>query len=533
MKKEVALAEAEDSSEKILNNLTAGLQSLNIKPDADEDEEYKTNVQGDEDEDDEEEKNKSGDSDFTERGPNGGRPVELSMAPMNMMAKNVHLPVMLQDGSFFQCQQQPQQMNYQRNGNRRSYDECESFVPAQKFSKPQEPFYAEPNMLMQPQMANFQFGNCPMNNLSSKYQQQPFLDSNDMFSDINLCSVGSTTTTIKSTNTTSGGQVTFKVQTPTALPLEANLFDDLLDEYIPDANAFPGQNMQGNIPHIGNTSPNHQLDFTGQNYTEYRRTSQDTDSGLESEGVGSPWSEAPSPGNMYPSPASVDSGCGRSPLHESQHLPGMSPPKYNGAPSPMSHRATPSPAGTSGYGSPGQPQLEDTSDFFNRDKEEELDLVLQVINQDKDHRRNAPQTAIAQQQQPINCNMIPQTVQQQCQQQQRVQPQQMIAQPSFHPSSVATSTPQKIIIVQPQQQQLQMQSPQLFVLPITGVPAQPQPKRVPRKILPKMSAPQSSGNNVGTSGMSTSANGMGQTGTTMSTKTTAYGNKNLNQTNSG
>lgn len=515
--------EVEDSTDKILNNLTAGVQNLNIKPEEDE-EEYECNVQGDEDD----EKNKSDDSEFAERGPNGGRPVEHTMAPVNMMPKNMPLPVMLSDGRYFHCQQQ-QQIPYSSNGNRRSYDESEDYGQPQKYCKPQEPHFTDQNMLMQPPMSGFQFGDYQMNNLSGmpKFsQQQPFFEdhTNDFFQNINFSTVGTTTTTMKSVKSTSGGQVT--VTTPPCGT--SNYFDDLIDQCeIPDT-TFPDQQIFGNMPNFGSTSPNSQIEFSGQNYTEYRRQSQDTDSGLDSDSAASPLSDqAPSPGNVYPSPASVDSGCGRSPLHESQNLPGMSPPKYAGAPSPMSHRATPSPAATSGYGSPGQPQFEDSNEFFSQDKQEELEMLLQVmenvVNQNKDKKQVTLPTSIPQQPVVSNSNRIPQPVQQQCQQasvaQTRPNTQQMLSQQAFPASTAVTSAPQ-IIILQPPSQ------PQLLVVPLSNTATQ-QPKRTaPRKILPKM--PQSSGSNSAISGISTSANGMSRPGVVSASQTQVLQNRNLN-----
>lgn len=521
--------ETDDSAEKILNNITAGVQKMNIKPD-EEDEKCKSNIQGDEQdaEKDAEEDEGNKEEELIERGPNGGRPTDHGVGPANMMNKSLGMPLMLSDGSFFHCDQQTP-MPCQRNGNRRSLDEDDYGQPM-KYNRPVQPFFDQPQV--QPPPSNFSIGgNFQMNNLNdmSKFPQQgmqPVLyDQTSMYPDFGQ--LASTTTTMKSAKATSGGQVT--VQTPTQLcPSTPNIFDELLSE----SETYAPQ-MCGNLPtNITSPSPG-QMDHTGLNYSEYRRQSQDTDSGLESEGVGSPWSEqAPSPGNMYQNPASVDSGCGRSPMHETQNMPGMSPPKYPGTPSPASLRATPSPAATSGYGSPGQPQIEDTyQDFFNK-KGEELDMVLDVLKGlvKEDPKLCQGPAAAPSQTVVSNPSLIPQTVQQPVVQATRaptqVQAQPVPSQPSFQPQNVATSSTGQIIILNQQP----MTQPVLFV-PVTAAPTQP-PKRLGlRKILPKISTQQPTGSGATASSMSSSANQNCKTGVTMATSSAPVNRNIMNQAN--
>ena len=293
----------------------------------------------------------------------------------------------------------PPQIPYQppqMKGNRRMLDDSDS--QPQKYFRPP---------------VSFPYGNMPgMNGIQAQpYGTAPQFPPNFITNDLNQTMLNQpmfnfagnevfefgdvTTTDVRSSSNMSGGKVT--VQSPVTnvqhpFP-QVNIADNLLEEI--DEQQKMASVSQGNMPNFtmgqlgSNTSWETGVNnFEGESFKEMRRRS-DPDSGIDSES-GSPWSEqAPSPSSsVYTSPPSVESGVGHSPKHESQFQHGMSPPKYHGVTSPASsYRATPSPANTSGYGSPGQPQLEDT-DLIN---ETLLEDAMAVINADmisEEHKKN-------------------------------------------------------------------------------------------------------------------------------------------------
>lgn len=507
--------ENEDNSEqKELNFLSEGLGKLNI-----------------ENEDGHDEKNDSVSSvdEYIKRGPTGGIPSQ-----QHALLIDKTLPIG-PTGNYM-----PPQMVYQQpqmKGNRRTLDEAED----------------QPQKFFRPPM-NFQYGNMPgihgiqeptafLQQYGTAPQFQPNFAQNDLNQRMmnppmfNFGSAGNqgfpfgevTTTDVRSTSNMSGGKVT--VQSPVSnvqnpFP-QANFADELLEE-IAEQQKMSSVN-QGNLPNFTNgqlgsntTWETGVNNFEGKSFKEMRRIS-DPDSGIDSES-GSPWSEqAPSPSSsVYTSPPSVESGVGHSPMHESQFQHGMSPPKYHGVTSPGNYRATPSPANTSGYGSPGQPQLEDTGDYFN---EALLEDALAVINADmisEEHKKKRQLSSSSQPPVPVmmpnrtNINqptmintslpqgmvpqsgMVPQTV--------RI-PQ--IQNPAMLPNQgiiPVTSAPQQIIILPPQQQTTNQ--PVILVPVCQTSPAPPKKTGTQyKKILPKISPTSSSspGSNMSKSGQTSVA----------------------------
>ncbi|XP_045209596.2 uncharacterized protein LOC123561357 isoform X2 [Mercenaria mercenaria] len=512
--------EGEDNSEqKELNCLTEDLQKLNIVTDEAKDEKH------------------SVDGEYITRGPTGGIPAQ----PHGMMREK-NLPIG-PTGNYMPPQMIHQQP--QMKGNRRTLDEADD--QPQKFFRPPVPaVFPYGNIQMQQQTAfPQQYGNAPTfqqnfprNDLNQPMMNPPMFN----FSTEQGFPFGEVTTTdVRNTTNMSGGKVT--VQSPvTGNPApfpQVNFADDLLEEIAEQQKMSTVS--QGNMPNFtteqlgSNNTWDNLNNFDRDSFKEMRRRS-DPDSGIESEG-GSPWSEqAPSPSSsVYTSPPSVESGVGRSPMHESQYQHGMSPPKYPGVTSPASYRATPSPANTSGYGSPGQPQLED-NDFIN---EALLEDAMAVINADlisTEESKKKRQLSSSSQQQvppmvPANNIMAPPNMTNQPQSQGIIRPPMMIQQmpnQAMPPNSgfipVTTSgAPQQIIILPAPQQQNANQ--QVILVPVQTSPA---PTKKPgqtqyKKILPKISTSNSSA--AGGSGM-TSTNCSGQTSVSMSHKAGSASNRN-------
>lgn len=533
------LEDADSSQEKKLNCLTEDLEKLNIAPDAEND---KQNIPADVKED----------SEYIQRGPTGGIPAQ----PIGLM-RDKTLPIG-PAGNYV-----APQMHFTQNqfkGNRRLIEEAED--QPQKYFRP-PPFQCD-------------YGNVPQ----QCFQQQPnfpqkyrnFQGTNDLSQPMchptmtpqmfNFAAPGNEgfqfgqqaqqiTTDLRNTNNMSGGKVT--VQSPVAntqSPFPAgNIVDDFLDG-LAEQQVLSTISQGGNMPNFTNgqlgsnskfPANNFENDFSKDSFKEMRRRS-DPDSGIESEG-GSPWSEqAPSPGSVYASPPSVESGVGQSPMHESQYSYGVSPPKYPGpVTSPGSYRGTPSPANTSGYGSPGQPQHEDLNEALLEDAMEVIKADLRSTEESKKKQKHpsaSSQQSIPQmvsQMIPVSANLTQPAMVSQQLTQGILRPPAMIPQvqgQQLPPATITTTgfipvttsgAPQQIIILPAQNQQNSNQP--VILVPLQNSPA-PQKKTGQtqfKKILPKLSqAPNSS--TSGATSMSV-AGGTGQTVVSMSNK----GGKNSNR----
>jgi hypothetical protein len=286
--------ESEDSDDKVINTLSEDIEKLNIKPDQiDEVGEY------------------------VKRGPTGGIASAMPSASLGYHSKHIPMGPM---GNYVPPQLSQVSYQMEKKGNRRALDDPDD--QPTKFYRP--PVYQFNNLQDFDQggsLPNFQ-NNCRgLNNLSQCMDpgmvSEPFLN---FYGQQNF-GIGHdsslTTTKLKSPTAMSGGEVT--VNTPVVnnqTPGSFNFADDLIDEI--DQRNFQQMNA-GNLPNLEDS-------FIGESFKEMRRRSDPTDSGIESDN-GSPWSEAAaSPGSCsYTSPPSVESGYGKSPLHEIQYQQGMSP----------------------------------------------------------------------------------------------------------------------------------------------------------------------------------------------------------------
>ena len=238
-----------------------------------------------------------------------------------------------------------------------------------------------------------------------------------------------------------------------------------------------------------------------------------SDSGVESAEEKSPYSDvAPSPnGSTYSCPPSVESGYGRSPLHEpgfgqSTHV--MPSPKYPGIMSPTSNRVTPSPGSSVGYYSP-VPQNKTEEFFADPTTKETLNDVYEYIEselKDDQNRKfntkqpmpvypNLPQAPMGgnphmpflPNQQQIPKQQIPKqplTNQQPVIPFPVIQPTARIP-PNILPTTISTTTaPQPPFIIIPNQSAPTNAAPVILVT--TQIPkTQPEKSKKPRKILPK------------------------------------------------
>lgn len=512
--------EDEDTSDiKVLNALTEDIDKLNIST-------------KDEDEDT-----------YQERGPTGG----VAVQPGLMMNKNIPVGPM----SNYMPPQMPYTGQVVMKGNRRTLDDAEN-QPNKFFRPPTD--YGEFNNIQLQQ--GFQFPNQQQQNFSgcftgsndlSQNMGQPIMNSQQYGLSMKPnfafgMDQSMTTTKMVSSTKMSGGTVQSPVSSGPGIFSNNIIADDLLAEI----DRRPGLPVtQGNLPNFASAAGQFSNNFddnlfNSKSFKEIRRPS-DPDSGVDSD-AGSPWSEqAPSPSSStYTSPPSVESGYGQSPMHESQSLHGSSPPKYPGVTSPGGYRTTPSPANTSGYGSPGQPQLDDADTFDN----ELLDDAMAVINEDlftDELKRNQKPVSISRQNQlplqalptqalpnnlsgtPIvnpnqpmpQTNMVPVMMAPN-----QVQPmtQMLPPQPVTFPVTTAnTSAPQQIIILQGQPQT--SQSPVIF-LPVQQNPP-PQTKKTGtqyKKILPKISQPNNS--SASAAGINTTPSGSKAGGTVSNSRST-------------
>lgn len=500
--------EGEDAADdKELNKLSEDIEKLNIKPE-----------------------NKDDDELFTQRGPTGGVAVQQHAIRGQ---KNIPSGPM---GNYM-----PPQMVYppsQMKGNRRTLDEAED--QPQKYFRPPAFNYAAAPMPKQQSTFSQQFGNTAnfganftqtqQNNLSQSLgQSQRFNFSPQQDYQFNNL----TTTNVRNAGNMSGGKVI--VQSPVAGSQPSFPNNNFADDFLAKIVEQPYFSLfsHGNLPHFtfGQLGSNWEpsmvpdSDFTKDSFTEIRRRSDPVDSGIESEG-GSPMSEqAPSPSSYtYTSPPSVESGCGISPIHESQYQHGVSPPKYPGVMSPGSYRPPPSPANTSGYGSPGQPILEE--DLINDELlEDALAVITDDLNTDEKKKKQRQKPVSSQQSLPPNNVPQPSRFNQQlmCQplQNHQVPPQAYTGIPV-----TTTGGQQQIIIIQPQQQNNQP----LILVPVKTSPAPAKKKTAQtqyKKILPKLSqAPNSS-----TTG-SASVTIASSTVQTTSTKGGSHLNRSATQPNS-
>ncbi|KAL4228870.1 B-cell lymphoma 3 protein [Mactra antiquata] len=501
-----------DSNIKELNALVSDIDKLNIKTqDADDDDEV------------------------LERGPTGGIAV-MQPSINNMAHKNIPMGPMCDDIP-------PQTYTNQvgMKGNRRTLDDADA-QPNKFFRPPTD--YDFNQQLSQ----SFQFGN--QQNFLGCYNGPNDLNqgigqlnqANQMFGQPNFAfgvDQAMTTTKMVSSTKMSGGTVQSPVSSGTEMFANNCIADGLLAE-IEGRPAIPTNT--GNLPNFAPTTGQFTNNFddklfNSKSFKEMRRRS-DPDSGLDSD-TGSPWSEhAPSPSNStYTSPPSVESGCGRSPLHESQPNQGGSPPKYPGVTSPGLYRATPSPANTSGYGSPGQPQFDD-SDIYDS---ELLDDALAVIHDDMiQMEKKRPANDVRQQplsHQPIPNNLSAPHV---INQGQPMPPVSMVPKPvmmstnQITPMTTAMLPPQQLSFpvtcasgTQPQQiiilPQAQTTQPVCVLLPFQQKPVPPKKKTGTqyKPILPKICQPPNS--SVTSGGMMTS---------TCTSKTSVTMSNNKHVTNS-
>ncbi|XP_052255628.1 uncharacterized protein LOC127861248 [Dreissena polymorpha] len=422
--------------------------------------------------------------DLTERGPNNG----IAKPQMGFPMKNAGLPLYQPSGEIFQCNYMYQQQSPgQHFGKRPAYDDEEE---PSKYTRPNIPmndYNVRQQQMQRPN--NFQgfIDNSFPNNLNQGIQRNiptsvPF----------NTAMNGQefVTKDIKMTKGMAGGRVT--VQSPLSESFPPYPVDFDVDDYLGGVDSVDAFQNTGtlfsNVPEMTNQSsiPTNLPEFNNFNassFSDYRRRSDNSDSGVDSqsESAGSPWSDVTSSPGSYASPPSVDSGCGQSPQHESQHIIGVSP-KYHGAPSPGYHRTTPSPA-SSGYGA----SSDDSNSMFALNEEELLLTEGIIMNMEQEEREKKKMMQAVSRQQPgiLPGTFLPHSAM-------GVPP--MVQPPKFMTPPVST-------IASPQNQAFSMPpntgSPQYIIItPVQIAPAPKiqQTKAKPRAILPKIaSQPQSTG----------------------------------------
>lgn len=543
---------------------------------------------------------------FKTRGPTGGIPVNYPFNPMENKHIPVGPPLLPNYGNPQMYQQQP---NYAAQQGRRMLDEPD---------QPPRKFIASPNFNPQQtrQMPQYDVNNLNQAHMPTLFNPSMTYQPNQMFGmapqqeKINL----------RMKTNTSGGTVTVTSPEIPGLsnPFEdincqrnQNFVDNLLEDW--DTQDFPlTQNcgmpqmtqsmIQNSVPlaNINQTGPighpttqphmpmtsqmqgsapipvssnmvfnNFNQDFTSQSFRDpqNRRRSDPNDSGMESAGEASPYPEStPSPnGSTYTSPPSVDSGCGKSPGYgpfspdsNSHGSVGGSPPKYTGmVTSPGMYSETASP-GSSGYGSPGAPQVptpmsiktftpspdnllyqEDNnnnlngqgSTYIDQHKEalqDALSVIADNIRDDAQRKTNkkASHSQGGQQKRPVSSGAFtgssdgfavssggfqPATSQNNVKVLGNAAPVTSVVQAGPPATTTVTTIilpPQQPLIAPQHQHPLvlvpMMQPGQtgapifIPVVPPKGTQNTPPPKRAPRKILPKMPASMNSGTPNGT-----------------------------------